>query len=88
MAVASVVGGPDVGERRAISVLVHLDSITDARAELDGVNEDPGDRPSGDVGHVIHGPASVGKSSLIANQKSQTLLLIGRSRWNARVQAQ
>src|SRR5690349_15104911 len=72
----------------AVTQLVDVDAIADARSELHRVRKNTGHGARRDVHHVIVEPASVRKAGIVTRQEPQAPLT-SRRRWrNAGVQSE
>src|SRR5437868_13961857 len=86
MAVASAVGGDQVGEGIVDAFRINVDAITDRRAEFFRVTQNSGHRAGRDTDHIVDRTAAVGESAEVAGQNGQTLLLSDRRRRNTGVE--
>ena len=88
MAVPPTVCRLHVRKGRAVTYVVNVDAIANARAELYWIGQNTGHDTGGNVYHVVVEPAPVREAGVVTRQEPQALLTAGSRGRNAGVQSE
>jgi hypothetical protein len=88
MTVSTTMSGRYVGKVSSVTILVHVHTVANSRAEFHRICKNAGHGAGGYVDDVIDWAPSLRESREVSSQKAETLLASDGHRWNTGVQAQ